>query len=224
MSKILIVEDELIPASFLKKILLREGHEIVKMVSKGADAISATAKYLPEIILMDIMLKDNISGCDAAIQIHQEFPDIKIIFLTAYTEEQMLDMAVEAHAYAYLTKPYREKEIITTLKLASRSLEAKVTLDTLHVILINGYYFDKQTNRLYLNSEEVALGPTAIKLIELLCKTPYSSVSIEDIMRYVYAQSVSPQTLRSLIHRIREVSDKELIINVNKLGYKINAL
>ncbi len=222
MSRILIVEDELIPANYLKKVLLQHGYEVVAIATKGADAIAYATQHQPDIILMDIMLRDRISGADAALAISAKLPETKIIFLTAYAEEQMLEMASEAKAYAYLVKPYREKEIIATVKLAANHFRQNVK--ALHVELIEGYRFNTQTQRLFSHENEVALGPTALKLITLLCQTPHSSVAIETIMRHVWGEEVSQQTLRSLIHRIRELTCKGLIMNVNKVGYKINAV
>lgn len=222
MKRVLIVEDELIPANYLKKILQQQHYEVIGIVSKGADAINTARTQRPDIILMDIMLADHISGSDAAFAISRDVPQCTIIFLTAYTEEQMLDMAAQARAYAYLVKPYREKEIIATLKLASLQQHAPNNTSS-HTPLAYGYHFDHTTERLFKETQEIELGPRALKLISLLCHTPHSSVSSETIMHSIWHQEVSQQTLRSLIHRIREQTHKELILNVNKLGYKINA-
>lgn len=221
MSRVLIVEDELIPANYLKKVLLSEGYDVLGIAVKGADAIRMALEKKPDIILMDIMLSDGVSGSDAALAINAKLPECKIIFLTAYAEEQMLDMAAQAKAYAYLVKPYREKEIIATLKLAVLQKSALPTLT--HTELAFEYRFEHESARLFKNHSEVALGPVALRLIALLCRTPQSSVSMPSIMQHVWGNEVSPQTLRSLIHRIRELTHKELILNVNKSGYKINA-
>jgi DNA-binding response OmpR family regulator len=223
MNRILIVEDELIPANYFKKVLQKEGYDIIGIVTKGADAIRSVRHDQPDIILMDIMLSDNISGTDAALSISREFPNIQIIFLTAYTEDQMLEQALESKAYAYLVKPYREKEIITTIKLAERKVHQSSPKTDTHVALIEPYSFDLKTQRLFNQHTEVLLGPVAIKLIAFLCKTPHSSVAFEVIMNHLWDEEASAQSLRSLIHRIREQTSKELILNVNKLGYKINA-
>lgn len=223
MISILIVEDELIPANYFKKILEKEGYRICGIVTKGAEAISMTHQHRPDIILMDIMLRDNISGTEAAISIKHEYPHIQIIFLTAYAEDQMLDEAMQAKAYAYLVKPYREKEIIMTLKLAVQNRLLQMRESPSRLKLISPYSFDLISQRLFKENEEVPMGPVALKLITLLCQNPHNSVSIERIMQTLWDDEASMQNLRSLIHRIRELTTKELILNVNKLGYKINA-
>jgi len=223
MIKVLIVEDELIPANYFKKVLEKEGYTIVGIATKGAKAITMARQYTPDIILMDIMLSDNISGTEAAIAIKREFPDTQIIFLTAYAEDQMLEQAMEAKAYAYLVKPYREKEIIMTLKLAVQNRDNQPKETASRLTLMPPYSFDLNTQRLFKADYEVLIGPVATKLITLLCQNPHSSVSIEYLMKSLWDEEASVQNLRSLIHRIRELTSKDLILNVNKLGYKINA-
>ncbi len=218
MNRVLIVEDERIPANYLKKVLIKEGYDVVDTAVSGEEAIERTKTHRPDIILMDIMLEGALSGTEAALAIRRFAPEVIIVFLTAYSETQMLEMALESKAYAYLVKPYREKEIITTLKLAM--LGAKKEPSTA-LELVGGYRFERKSERLFLGDEEVPLGPVALRLLALLSHSPQSSVSIEQIMEHVWGSEVSQQTLRSLIHRIREQTHKELIVNVNKVGYRL---
>lgn len=225
--KILIVEDEVIPANYLKKILEKEGHEVVGISTKGAKAIEMAKHKIPEVIFMDIMLKDHISGAEAAREIHRDYPEIMIIFLTAYSDKEMIDFAVESNAFAYLLKPYRDKEILATLELAkakriTREENNQVDNSISHSVeLVSGYIFDTQLNRLFLHNEEVPLGNKALKLIQLLCQNQHITMEIESITHMLWDEPKSGQTLRSLIHRIREATCYDLIQNTNKFGYKI---
>jgi len=224
--KILIVEDEVIPANYLKKILEKEGNEVVGMATKGVKAIEMAKHKIPEVIFMDIMLKDHISGAEAAREIHRVYPEIMIIFLTAYSDKEMIDFAVESNAFAYLLKPYRDKEILATLELAKAKLNTKDINQSdkrmsSRVELVSGYIFDTQLNRLFLHNEEVPLGNKALKLMQLLCQNRHITMEIESITNMLWEEPKSGQTLRSLIHRIREATCYDLIQNINKFGYKI---
>jgi len=73
------------------------------------------------------------------------------------------------------------------------------------------------------NGKEVELGPTALKLIELLCSQPGISVSNTQIAMHVWGKEVNDKTLRSLMFRIRTATDNELIKNVSGTGYLIQA-
>lgn len=220
MSSVLIVEDELIPAHYLKRILRKEGYDVLKIITNGKEAIEVAHELHPEIILMDIMLGDKISGTEAALQIRHSLPDTVIIFLTAFSDSDMIEEALESNAYAYLIKPYKEKEIMTTIRMASQhihSVESKRTI----VKLIDGYQFELHTQRLFQEGKEVRLGPIALRLIGLLCDSPSTSLSHEHIILAVWGRAVPAQTLRSLVHRIRQMTHKDLIQNVNKSGYTI---
>jgi len=225
--KILIVEDEVIPANYLKKLLELEGYEVLESVEKGAEAISVAKQEKPDIILMDVMLEDNISGCDAAVAISKENPQILIVFLTAYSDKEMIDFAVASNAFGYLLKPYRDKEILATLALAKAQLEEKIeetenTATTCSKIaLIGGYTYHTKTQMLFYKEKGVCLGPQAIKLISLLCINPNNVLQTDRLLSTLWETPKSAQALRSLIYRIREATIPELIINSSKTGYKI---
>ena len=225
--KVLIVEDELIPANYLKKVLTSHGYEVLPIVDKGQNAITIARQEKPQIILMDVMLKDHVSGCDAALEISRENPDILIVFLTAYSDKEMIDFAVKSKAFGYLLKPYRDKEILATLSLAKAQLSTptqtvvQTSEEDTHIALIDGYYYNTLTRTLFNKTDEVPCGPKALELIALLCENKHGTVKIDTIMEKLWESQKSQQTLRSLIHRIRENTSTNLIVNVNKLGYKI---
>ncbi|MFP4267658.1 MAG: EAL domain-containing protein [Spirochaetaceae bacterium] len=114
---ILIVEDERIIALDLKKRLERFGFQDPTIVSNGEDAIEKTRELGPDIILMDIMLSGETDGIEAAKTIKDTF-NIPVIFLTAYSNENTLERAKEAEPYGYILKPFKERELYTTIDIA----------------------------------------------------------------------------------------------------------
>ena len=222
--KVIIVEDELIAAEFLKEILEQHGAEVVDIVDTGREAIRVCTAECPDVVFMDIMLRDSISGSEAAIAISRTC-ETKIIFLTAYVDDEMVDYAVEANAAGYLTKPYNEAQIIATLRLATKKqddlgpLREKQMPD--EVFLKNGYVFRLGPNRLQKDGREVELGPKALKLVGLLCTQPDLSISNEQIAMHVWGEPVNDKTLRSLVFRIRTTVGDDLIKNVSGSGYMI---
>lgn len=228
--KIIIVEDELIAAEFLKEILEETGAEVIDIIDTGKEAIQVCVKKKPDVIFMDVMLKDNISGCDAALAISRQNVDSKIIFLTAYVDEEMIDYAAEANAVGYLTKPYNKSQILATLKLVTQrkdnygNVDKKIGSKEEQIYLKNGYLYLKKENRLLKDGKEVELGPTALKLVELLCTRSDISVSNLQISMHVWGKEVNDKTLRSLMYRIRLATDSELIKNVSGTGYMIQSI
>ena len=126
--RILIVEDELIIAKNTAKKLTALGFDVCKIVSSGQAAIEYTNKEHPDLILMDIAIKGSIDGIDTAAEIKTKH-NIPIIFLTAYASEKTLDRAAEIGCYGYLIKPFREKELQATIRMAFAKHKENVVIE-----------------------------------------------------------------------------------------------
>lgn len=116
--KILLVEDELIIMMELKHRLIAMGYIIVATAIAGQEAIDKALKYKPDIILMDIILKGKMDGIEAA-SIIKETLDIPIIFVTANTDIETIQRAKITDPFGYLVKPIEEKELYTSIEIAT---------------------------------------------------------------------------------------------------------
>ena len=103
--KILIVEDEGIPALELKQQLEGMGCKVVGTATTGISAVQTASETRPDAVLMDIKLKGDMDGIEAARMI-QENMDIPVIYLTAYSDEGTLERARQTRLYWILQKPY----------------------------------------------------------------------------------------------------------------------
>ena len=115
--KIIIVEDEWIIANDIKVNLEKFGYHVPSIISSGEEAIEKAKSDNPDMFIMDIVLQGNLDGTEAAKLISSRF-DIPIVFLTAYTDNKILEKVKETAAYGYLVKPFNEKELVTTIDLA----------------------------------------------------------------------------------------------------------
>jgi two-component system, LytTR family, response regulator LytT len=115
--KVVVVEDESIVAKDIQNSLKSMGYGVPAVVSSGEKAIEAVHKFRPNLVLMDIMLKGEMSGIEAAKIIKDRF-DIPVIFLTAYADEDTLEKAKPSVPYGYVIKPFKEKELETTIEMA----------------------------------------------------------------------------------------------------------
>jgi len=224
--KILIVEDERLFAEYLKNILEKEGYEVVDIIDNGTQAITTALQHKPDLILMDNILKDHISGCQAAVEIHRRNPKIETIFLTAYADDEMIEYAMEADAVAYLMKPYLEEEILATIKLFFAHKESLFpkTESGETIKLCDDYIFNKKNQQLFKGEEVIHLGKKVRKLLEILIANKDKSVSNEQLYSYIWGEPKNDKTLRSLIYRMRHLVDCNLIENINGLGYKIKSI
>ena len=115
--KILIVEDEVIVARDIQNVLKSQGYEVPVICETGEEAIQRADEIKPDLVLMDIILKGQIDGIEAAEHIHNSL-NIPIIYLTACKDEKTLDRARQAEPYGYLLKPFAERELYTTIEMA----------------------------------------------------------------------------------------------------------
>jgi PAS domain S-box-containing protein len=114
---ILIVEDNNIVLLELKERLLEMNYKVLKTASSGPEAIEIAKIHHPELILMDIRLKGEMDGIDAAKRIKEEF-GIPVVYLTAHTDEKTLARAKTTEPFGYIIKPFDERELRTTIEMA----------------------------------------------------------------------------------------------------------
>ena len=117
MAKILVVEDESVVAWHVQEALQKLGHEVIKIVVTGREAIQIAAQARPHLVLMDIRLQGDIDGVAAAKTIYFQL-DVPVVYLTAHADEQTLQRATETSPFGYLVKPFQEAELQATIKIA----------------------------------------------------------------------------------------------------------
>ncbi|WP_019502325.1 response regulator [Pseudanabaena sp. PCC 6802] len=126
-AKILIVEDEAIAAENIAGRLRQQGYDVVGIVDSGAEAIKEASNVKPDLILMDIMLKGEIDGVAAAVEISRQSPTA-VVFMTAFGDESTLQRAKVAEPFGYLIKPFKSHELRATIEIALRKQEADLRL------------------------------------------------------------------------------------------------
>jgi PAS domain S-box-containing protein len=115
--QILIVEDEIIAAIDIQKRLIELGYNVPAIVSSGEEAIIKVRENKPDLILMDINLNGEMDGIEATSKIHS-FSDIPVIYLTAYSDDETLARAKITEPYAYIVKPFKDRELQINLEIA----------------------------------------------------------------------------------------------------------
>jgi PAS domain S-box-containing protein len=116
-AQILIVEDESIVAKDIKNMLERIGYDVPAVVASGEKAIEKAAETSPDLVLMDIMLKGDMDGVEAAEQIRSRFY-IPVVYVTAYADDGTLQRAKITEPFGYIIKPFQERELHTTIEMA----------------------------------------------------------------------------------------------------------
>jgi len=114
--KILIVEDQFVEANHLRLMLKKAGHSVIGMARSVIDAKYYIAQEKPELVLLDIFLSGKQTGIDLAEILKQD--DISFIYLSANSNEEVLNKAKLTHPYGFLVKPFREKDLLITIEIA----------------------------------------------------------------------------------------------------------
>lgn len=116
-ARIMIVEDERIVAEDIKEGLENMGYAVTSVAKSGEMAIKMAKENRPDLVLMDIVLKGKMDGIETAKQFRFCF-DIPVVYLSAYSDDNILERAKLTEAFGYVIKPFREKELQVNIEMA----------------------------------------------------------------------------------------------------------
>jgi len=114
---IFIVEDESIVAKDIQNSLTKLGYNVIGFANNGKDAIEKITELIPDLILMDIMIKGPLTGIEVSEKIKEKM-NVPVIFLTAYADEGTLSRAKITEPYGYILKPFKEIDLHSTIEMA----------------------------------------------------------------------------------------------------------
>lgn len=200
---IMVVEDESIVAKDIQQSLKKLGYNVVDVCSTAEAAIVSAKEKKPDLILMDIMLKGEKSGIDAAEEI-KSLISVPIVFLTAYADESTLNKAKITEPYGYIIKPFKEIELHTTIEMAiykhNKVSEVKKERDLFFSMIEN-----QSTNDMIFiksNSKFIKLKTSEICYVEALkdyvtVNTPTAKYTIHTTMKDIENKLPSNQFIRA---------------------------
>ena len=125
-TRVMIVEDEAVVALHLRQELTKLGYSVAGVATQGEQALKMIDEVFPDIVLMDIHIQGEMDGIETAQRIPR-YLHIPVIYLTAYSEDTTLKRAGDTYPYGYLIKPFLDRELHATIKMAlerSRADEA----------------------------------------------------------------------------------------------------
>ncbi|MBU7019224.1 MAG: response regulator [Theionarchaea archaeon] len=117
MVQILVVEDESVVAKDIRNRLQKLGYTVSAVVTSGKDALQKMGEIHPDLVLMDIVLKGDIDGIEAARTIRDKF-HTPVVYVTAYADNKIMERAKTTEPYGYLLKPLDNKELLMTIEMA----------------------------------------------------------------------------------------------------------
>ena len=218
-TNVLVVEDESIVAKDIQQSLTKLGYNVIGTASTGEKALLLAEEFVPDIVLMDIMLKGGINGIDTAAQIKEKLA-IPVIFLTAYADEGTLAKAKVTEPYGYIIKPFKEIDLHTSIEMAlykhKKESEILKEREILYSIIENkeskDFIFVKSNSRLVkLNTKEIYY----IEALKdyVVINTLNTRYTVHSTMKDIERKMPSSEFLRvhrSFIVRIDKIASLEL--------------
>lgn len=119
--KILVVEDDPEISDLLALFIKKFGYELCGVADSGEDAIRCIEKTSPDVVLIDIVLKGPMNGIDLAKRINMDFK-IPFIYITAYSDEQIINQVIHTYPSAFLLKPFKGEEIKVAVEIILKRL------------------------------------------------------------------------------------------------------
>jgi len=146
--RLLVVDDhEVVRQGLVSLLERREGFQVVAQAGTVAEAIDAAHKYQPDLIVMDVRLPDG-SGIEACREIRSDHPQIRVVILTSYPDEEAVFASIVAGASGYLLKQIRGRDLVAALEAVGRGeslLDPAVTEKVLERVrrIASGTYTDE---------------------------------------------------------------------------------
>ena len=220
--KILVVDDDPDIVEILRYNLSLAGYD-VKSASNGKEAIKKAKIFIPEIILLDVMMPemDGIEAC----RLIREIPSLnntRIIFLSARNEDYTQISAFDAGADDYISKPVKPKILLKKISSIFKRIQKKANKSQL--IDLGEIKIDRAKYLVFINKNEIQLPKKEFELFFLLASKPGDVFSRDQIMNKVWGSDiiVGDRTIDVHIRKLREKIGDLYFKTVKGVGYKFN--
>ena len=220
MHKVLVVDDEEPILELLKYNLEKNGYE-VKTALDGAKAVDIARKFVPDLVLLDIMMPkmDGVETC----RLLRDLPELQkmfVVFLTARSEEYSEVAAFDIGADDYITKPIKPRALMSRISALFRRDSKKSSPSS--IITIGDLTIDRTSYTIKVNGKEINLPKKEFELLYFLAQNPNKVFSREDLLQNIWGSDVYvlARTVDVHIRKVREKIGDDYITTVKGVGYK----
>jgi two-component system alkaline phosphatase synthesis response regulator PhoP len=214
------VDDDQDICELLKYNLEKEGYE-VKVAHDGRKGVDLAEQFLPELILLDIMMPHQ-DGVETCRQI-REIPELAgayVIFLTARAEEYSEVAAFDVGADDYIHKPIKPRALMSRIQALFRR-EKKKKKDSSN-IQIKDLLIDRGSYTVQMSEEVISLPKKEFELLFFLAQNPNKVFSRDELLQNIWGYDVHvlARTVDVHIRKIREKIGEGYISTIKGVGYK----
>ena len=221
--KILIVDDDLDIIEILKYNLNNSGYS-VKSANNGIKAIKKAKKFLPDIILMDVMMPE-MTGIEACSEIRKidQLRNTIIIFLSARSEDYTQISAYDAGADDYISKPVKPKILLKKISNISKKINSKTNLP--EILDLGSMKINRDEYVVKKDKKEINLPRKEFELLFLLASKPEKVFTRDVIMNKIWGAEVvvGDRTIDVHIRKLREKLGEKHIKTIKGVGYKFKS-
>ena len=222
MAKILLVEDEAALREVVTFNVRNAGHDIVE-ADNANDALLLLEEFLPDLILLDIMLP-GLKGDQflALIQSNSKFENIPVIVISAKSSEDDIVRLLEVGADDYLTKPFSMKVLLAKVMVVLKRSQTDAPGSFLRFAEIS---IDEVHHKAFVDKLEIVLTNKEFELLLLFIKHPCRVFTRNQILTTIwgYDAEVFTRTVDSHISTLRKKLGEagQYIKSIPKIGYKV---
>ena len=206
--KILIVDDEPLITIFLKRIIEEMGHIVVGICEDGKSALETIHNKKPDIVFMDINLKGPLDGINVIRKNLDQ--DLSVIYISGYSDEDILDDALSTKPTNYLIKPIKEEDVkiaitLVRQKLVNQKYEISEHTNPKHLVFSKNLYYDYDLEELVEKKIPVPLSSTEKSILNIFIQNKNINLSLDMMKENIWKdKKVSDSTIRDHISHLRK--------------------
>lgn len=218
-ANILIVEHDNKIAMETQRYLKKLHYNVMGICSTADDAYEKAIHQDIDLILMDVYLT-NSNGIEAIARIRKVKREMKVIFLTAFVDEESVDRAIALDPVAYLLKPFNPRELCAAIKLGLSHLNPKKLIRKGDKLLDNEFSFDSRSSELICCGKLVSLSKKERLLLTLFLKHQNRLITNSTMEYELWPDKPSNDSRRrALISRLRAKLNHRFIETLSAEGY-----
>ena len=221
--KILVVEDEHLIATSIKKGLEQE-HYVVDLAFDGEEGLDLASSGDYDLVLLDLMLP-KMDGLKVCRQLRKDEIHTPILMLTAKSQLEDKVVGIDSGADDYLTKPFAFEELLARVRALARRPQNTATAE---ILKVGDLSLNISTYEVLRNGKNISLSSKEYSLLECLMRHAGQILSKDQLIQHVwsYESDILPNTVEVYIRNLRLKIDKnysqKLIKTIRCFGYKIS--